>query len=112
MKDPEGGREVGGKAGRGIRRAMREREDELSTRGGCQAFFEIEGQSGSILGLLPYLLSDHRPPDLCGCIRQMPGDRVRWDVRNLLPGSLYFFRVAAVNRMGQGPWSETTDMVP
>lgn len=29
----------------------------------------------------------------------------------LLPGSVYFFRVAGVNRMGQGPWSETTDMV-
>lgn len=29
----------------------------------------------------------------------------------LLPGSVYFFRVAGVNRMGQGPWSEITDMV-
>ncbi|CAM9348828.1 unnamed protein product [Scytosiphon promiscuus] len=39
------------------------------------------------------------------------GDQLRRDVTGLLPGSLYFFRVAGVNRMGQGPWSETTDMV-
>ncbi|CAN0042077.1 unnamed protein product, partial [Ectocarpus sp. 12 AP-2014] len=39
------------------------------------------------------------------------GDQLRRDVTGLLPGSLYFFRVAGVNRMGQGPWSEATDMV-
>lgn len=39
------------------------------------------------------------------------GDQLRRDVTDLLPGSLYCFRVAAVNRMGQGPWSENTDMV-
>ncbi|CAM9893437.1 unnamed protein product, partial [Ectocarpus sp. 8 AP-2014] len=38
------------------------------------------------------------------------GDQLRRDVTGLLPGSLYFFRVAGVNRMGQGPWSEATDM--
>lgn len=41
---------------------------------------------------------------------QVAGDQLRRDVTGLLPGSLYFFRVAAVNRMGRGPWSEATDM--
>ncbi|CAM9482613.1 unnamed protein product, partial [Choristocarpus tenellus] len=39
------------------------------------------------------------------------GDLLKWDVTGLLPGSIYFFRVAAVNRMGQGPWSVETEMV-
>ena len=42
---------------------------------------------------------------------QVAGDQLRRDVTGLLPGSVYSFRVAAVNRMGQGPWSETSDMV-
>lgn len=45
------------------------------------------------------------------CSTKVAGDQLRRDVTGLLPGSLYFFRVAGVNRMGQGPWSEMTDMV-
>ena len=45
------------------------------------------------------------------CWTKVAGDQLRRDVTGLLPGSLYFFRVAGVNRMGQGPWSEMTDMV-
>ncbi|CAM9488290.1 unnamed protein product [Discosporangium mesarthrocarpum] len=41
----------------------------------------------------------------------VPGDQLRRDVTDLLPGSLYFFRVAGVNQMGQGAWSEETPMV-
>lgn len=42
---------------------------------------------------------------------QVPGDRLRRDVTGLLPGSEYFFRVAAINRMGRGPWSEISNKV-
>jgi hypothetical protein len=38
------------------------------------------------------------------------GDNISTDltvrVRRLAPGVLYWFRVAAVNRIGQGPWSD------
>lgn len=42
---------------------------------------------------------------------QVPGDQLRRDITDLLPGSEYFFRVAAINRMGRGPWSEISSMV-
>lgn len=47
----------------------------------------------------------------CFCSTKVAGDQLRRDMTGLLPGSVYFFRVAGVNRMGQGPWSEMTDMV-